>query len=61
MKKQTLKNLALNKKSVSSLTNLKIIGGADASGLKVTCAICVVSKKPEFCIGGGSVNAPGNP
>ena len=61
MKKQNLKSLALNKKSVSNLNMQFFIGGADESGLRVTCAICVVSKSPEFCIGGGTVQAPGEP
>lgn len=61
MKKRNLKSLHLNKKSVSNLTNVTLVGGADNSGLKVTCAICVVTKKPEYCIGGGTVGNPGDP
>jgi len=62
MKKRNLKSLSLNKKSISNLsTQFTVIGGADDSGLRVTCAICVVSKKPEFCIGGGTVADPGGP
>lgn len=43
MKKKNLKNLSLNKKSVSALTYEKAKGGAFSDGV-----ICD-SREPEFC------------
>ena len=47
MKKKKLKVLRLNKMPISNLNAQ--IGGVDGSGLKVTCAICIVSIK--VCVG----------
>lgn len=44
MKKKNFRNLALNKVPISQLNGSPIKGGL-ASGLQVTCAICIVSIK----------------
>ena len=50
MKKQTLKSLSLNKKTVSKLDqDAKIIGGANDSTLCVTMLICITESHIFVC------------